>query len=187
MKICSTCKQFKPLSDFNKRSVSSDGHALMCRKCTHILQRKFHESKEGIVSRIYCTQKRKSKLRGHKPPTYTKNEFREWLFNQDNFEKLYKEWVDNDYATNYTLSCDRINNTKQYSLDNIKLTSWQINNKNGCKSRMKKVHKIDNECGEIFNSIKEARLKTGINRSSIGNCCNGKTKTAGGFEWKFIE
>ena len=31
----------------------------------------------------------------------------------------------------------------------------------------------------------EASNETGISRDSIGCCCNGKSKTAGGYIWKF--
>lgn len=37
-----------------------------------------------------------------------------------------------------------------------------------------------------FGGITEAERITGISHSHISMCCNGKEKTAGGFEWKFI-
>lgn len=36
---------------------------------------------------------------------------------------------------------------------------------------------------EKFESIREAERKTGINRTNISACCNGKAKSAGGFLW----
>lgn len=39
----------------------------------------------------------------------------------------------------------------------------------------------------VFDSIKQASAKTGINHSGISNCCNNKQKTAGGFIWRFKE
>lgn len=38
--------------------------------------------------------------------------------------------------------------------------------------------------GTYFNA-EEAHQKTGINRKSINSCCNGNTKTAGGYIWVF--
>lgn len=38
----------------------------------------------------------------------------------------------------------------------------------------------------IYRSITDAQRKTGIERHSISNCCKGKIKTAGGFQWKYI-
>lgn len=39
----------------------------------------------------------------------------------------------------------------------------------------------------IFKSIKEAERVTGVNRVNISKCCNGERKTAGGYNWKFID
>lgn len=39
--------------------------------------------------------------------------------------------------------------------------------------------------GKAFSSIKEAAKITGIHKTSIGQCCHGKLKSAGGFNWSF--
>jgi len=52
-------------------------------------------------------------------------------------------------------------------------------------SRCKKVICI--ETNEVFNSLKEAEEKTGINRMCISNCCKGKQKKAGKYHWKYKE
>lgn len=36
-----------------------------------------------------------------------------------------------------------------------------------------------------FNGILEASRNTGIKRTTIGGCCNGDYKTAGGYKWRF--
>ena len=38
----------------------------------------------------------------------------------------------------------------------------------------------------IYKGVKEASLKTGINRCCIANCCKGIRKTAGGYEWRYV-
>ena len=43
----------------------------------------------------------------------------------------------------------------------------------------------DGKIVEIWNSITEASICTGIDRHNITNCCYGKLKTAGGFRWSF--
>lgn len=43
----------------------------------------------------------------------------------------------------------------------------------------------DGKLLEVFNSAKEASLKTGIFRSSICFCLKGRYKSAGGFIWKY--
>ena len=39
------------------------------------------------------------------------------------------------------------------------------------------------ETGKLFPSVHEAERQTGINRSNISKCLNGKLKSAGGFQW----
>lgn len=43
----------------------------------------------------------------------------------------------------------------------------------------------DGEFIKLYNSIKDACTKTGIDISTISKCCNGKQKTAGGYIWRF--
>ena len=51
----------------------------------------------------------------------------------------------------------------------------------------KKVCQIKNNAiVEVFDTIKEASIKTKTNKTNIGKCCNNKRKTANGFEWHFI-
>lgn len=49
---------------------------------------------------------------------------------------------------------------------------------------LKKVKCI--ETGQIFNSIKEAKAFCGSKNIHIGDVCNGKRPTAGGYHWCFI-
>lgn len=54
--------------------------------------------------------------------------------------------------------------------------------------KKKKVgqYTLEGEFITEFESGSEASRQTGINRRGIGDCCNGKQKTAGGFLWKFV-
>ena len=36
----------------------------------------------------------------------------------------------------------------------------------------------------VFKSMRKAERETGVSRSSIGRCCNGERKSAGGFKWR---
>ena len=50
----------------------------------------------------------------------------------------------------------------------------------------KKVYQIkDNVVIQVFNTIKEASIKTKTNKTNIGKCCNNKRKKANGFKWSF--
>ena len=53
------------------------------------------------------------------------------------------------------------------------------------KAKSKPVQCI--ETGIIYDSAKEASKKTGLNRASISQCCNGvRYKTVGGYHWEFV-
>lgn len=48
-------------------------------------------------------------------------------------------------------------------------------------------YSLSGEIISLFNSIKEASLKTNIYYSNISRCCLGYQKTAGGFIWKYYK
>lgn len=53
----------------------------------------------------------------------------------------------------------------------------------------RKIHKCDKEGNviELFESLKEASEKTGIDNGGIVKVCKGIRQTAGGFKWKYVE
>ena len=65
--------------------------------------------------------------------------------------------------------------------------SEDINNKNSRDFAKNDIAQFSQkgELIELFSSMTEASNKTGVSRDSIGCCCNGKSKTAGGYIWKF--
>lgn len=52
-----------------------------------------------------------------------------------------------------------------------------------CRTRHQQKRVMCIETGIVYDSIKEASLKTGANAVSIGHCLAGRNKTAGGFTW----
>ena len=75
---------------------------------------------------------------------------------------------------------------KELNLSDKKIKS------NGYKIRSKKQYKpviqlsLNGEIIQIFTSLQEAQEKTNIWYTHIGQVCNGKRLTAGGFKWKFL-
>lgn len=43
------------------------------------------------------------------------------------------------------------------------------------------------ETGNTYSSMAEASSATGVQKSSICNCCKGKSRTAGGFHWAYYD
>jgi len=194
MKKCKTCKEIKFLSEFHKNKYYKDGLNYFCKECSRERTKKYKKTKEGLVSSIYGSQRQKSKLRGHKPPNYTNLELRDWMFSQTNFKELYDNYINNDYDVSLKPSCDRIDDYKGYSFDNIRLVTWGENQKryyndvkNGINNKRSKAimqYTLDGVFIKEYYSHRKASRETGISASCICYCCNGTTQRAGGFKWK---
>ena len=39
----------------------------------------------------------------------------------------------------------------------------------------------------IYKGVKDASRKTGINRCQIAKCCKNISKSAGGYEWRYVD
>jgi len=148
-------------------------------------QLKFIRTEKGLLGSIYQNQKGKSKRRGHNPPEYSLEEFREWACNKEDFITIYDKWVESFYMKPLRPSADRIDDNKGYSLDNIKIVTWQENDEKERAKKRKPILRI-NEDGSTceFESALQAFRATGISFSSIREVCRGKRKSAGGYVWK---
>jgi len=190
-KKCIKCELPKELYLFCKDKRNSSGYGAECKECSKRRQR----SREGLANGIYVNQKISSKRRGHNPPEYTKEEFKNWLFSQPKFDELYNNWVLSNFERSLTPSIDRLNDYKGYSFDNIRLTAWKDNNIKGHNDRKegrnnkinKAVLQFDLKGNFIseFHSFRFAERETGVNQANMNLVCQGKRKTAGGFIWKY--
>lgn len=198
MKTCTKCKQSKELLNFKKESKSKDGLSYFCKPCAKKMAEKYNNSKKGVVTSIYGSQKRNSKKRGHNQPTYTKQELSEWLLNDWLFNLLYDNWVNCGYIKSMKPSVDRINDNKGYLFGNIQIMTWGENNQKG--HRDIRFGKLKRGCYSTkavlqftksgvfvreFISASEAKRIHGYNQSHISQCCQGKRKSTSGFMWKF--
>ena len=72
-----------------------------------------------------------------------------------------------------------------YGTHNKRVSEANINH----PSLSKKVKMLEKKTGELlatFPSTNEADRVTGIYKSCISECCNGKRKSAGGYVWRYI-
>ena len=194
-KKCTICKIIKELKFFNKNKSKFDRYGTECKPCSSLYNINYRRTKIGLIGQIYSHQKSKSKKRNHIPPTYTKQELKDWLFSKPLFHKLFKEWESSSYDTNLTPSIDRKDDYVGYTIDNIQIMTYKCNTIKGGIDRFLGINKKplkaviqltkDNKIVAEFYSIAKAFRSTGIYQ--ISACCLGKRKTAGGFIWKFKE
>ena len=127
MKTCTDCGELKEFSDFDKNHRYLDGYKNQCKKCMRVKALNRMRTKKGVCMGIYDNQKQTSKKRGHKPPEYTKNEFIAFMLDKKEFHRIYDIWVKNGYKREDIPSCDRLDDFKGYTFDNIRVVSWGEN------------------------------------------------------------
>ena len=66
-------------------------------------------------------------------PTYSFNWLAEKSENCEDYIKIHNEWAEAGYPKHLSPSYDRIDNSKPYTEDNIKITTWE---KNEARSRI---------------------------------------------------
>ena len=194
-KSCTSCTIIKNISEYHKDTSNKDGLYSYCRECELIRVLKYRRTKDGLISRIYSSQKTNSKRRKHQPPTYTKEELKEWMFSQKKFHVLYDNWKRLDYQSMYKPSVDRKDDYIGYTMDNIQLATWGENNakghydiKHGINNKISKSiiqFNMDGYFIAEYHSMREASRITLVNISSLCHCCSGKKNHAGGFKWKY--
>ena len=199
MKKCNKCGEVKPLEDFykDKRYKYITKHYCKCKKCCVDYSENHRRSVKGKALEIFSGQGKSSKQRGYNPPTYSRDEFIDWMLNNQDYIRLHDEWVKSGYNKNLTPSVDRLDDYKRYSFDNIRVVTWEENLRkvsldklNGVNNKQSKAVVKMNLNGlelEKYYSINQASRENGVHYQSISKVCNGKRKTAGGFKWRYVD
>ena len=149
---------------------------------------KYRQSKKGVVYTIYNSQKLSSIRRGHKPPTYSLQDLREWAYSQKIFHELYEKWVLSDYDRWTKPSFDRIDDNLGYSLSNIQIMTWKENDmKDKHTRKSKEVHQFSKK-GEYLNTFASTTIaaeETNTQRTAISRVAHGHRPFAGGYSWNY--
>ncbi len=194
MKQCSKCKTIKTKDKFKKAKRNKDGINCVCKECVYLQELARYRTKPYVVKLIYSNQKVNSKYRGHKPPTYSAKELKEWLYSQEEFHILYDNWKRLDYQKMYKPSTDRKDNNIGYTIANIKLMTFGDNLKNATndivcgRTKTTKAILQYTKSGILLNeyiSTAQAEKETGISKSAICYNLKNKTKHSGGFVWEY--
>ena len=147
----------------------------------------YGRTKEGFITTLYKNQRHTSKRRGHKAPSYTKQELKDWLFAHPNFHKLFNLWELSGYEKMLRPSVDRLDDTLGYNFANIRLVTWEENYRKQKDIEKKPVIQLTKQGKFVayFESISEASIVSGVVLSNVARCANGKRKTAGGYKFIF--
>ena len=75
MKVCTKCKEQKPLSAFRKQSSTKDGLKYYCKECDNQTAKKYYEkNKNKIISKVTeCQKNNPDKVKTYKKSYYGKN------------------------------------------------------------------------------------------------------------------
>ncbi len=151
----------------------------------------YSQTKKGWSAKSYNGMKQRAKRRGHPLPNFTLAEFRSWCDSQPEFHKLFNVWLNLNCDTNYRPSIDRLENKLSYTFSNIQITTSKQNQlKDASNNSPKKAVcqlTLNGAVVTEFNSVTEASEATGVDKTGIIKCCNGKRKSgiAGNYRWLY--
>jgi len=195
LKDCRKCLSSKNVDEFGKNKDGKLGLHSNCLECQRISAKKYRRTKGGLLVGLYKGMKSASKKRNHPLPSFTKEDFILWVERDDNFDKLYSDWVVSDFNKNKKPSIDRKDNYKPYSFSNIQLTIWVLNSKSFDEDRKDGRYLYSNKPVLQYDlnkklikehySISSAGREIMVSTSQIIKVCKKKGKTAGGFIWEY--
>ena len=168
LKVCSKCKLNKEVSEYNLHSKKKGIPKPYCKSCQKIYDDWYMKSYNGLITTLFKSMKSSTNRRGHSKPTFTKEDFRDWL-SKNNYEALYNDWAKSGFDRYKRPSVDRLDDTKTYIFENMQLTNWFENDKKYKDTVKIPIKLIDIITGEEleFESVRYAARKLGLNSSSL--------------------
>lgn len=197
-KVCTRCKKSKKITEFGKDKRLKDGLKIYCKECMKKFNTEYYHTEKGLISYMYKHIKHNSKNRKHPLPDFSKQKLIEWLY-INNFKNLYNDWKKSNYNKWFVPSIDRLDDSKPYTLSNIRLVTWKDNytkSRNDISTGKllhnnppKPILMLDKGLNIIkrYISASYAEKNDGFMQSHICDVCNGKRKTHKGFIWMYEE
>ena len=145
----------------------------------------------GWFNQQYERMSKRNRVKFSKELPFDRWEFEAWAIEQQykEFTQQFASWVKSEYATDERPSTDRIDDTKGYSLQNLRIVSWKENKeKEWASEKHKNVEHMVSQTrrpvlatlssGEEvhFQSLSEAARVLSVDTGSICECCKGKEK-----------
>lgn len=203
MKTCIACEITKPLTDFPIHRGFTDGRRSTCKKCFCVQQK---SDLPRFIRKIYATQKLSSALRSHPAPSYTLKELTDWANKQPQLTPLWEAYQASGHLRDLAPSIDRVNSNLPYTLDNLELVTWEVNNRRGTRDtkagtkitqhKAVAAYNKDGSLHKTYVSLHEAARDTQSHPTTIQRIADavvikksdGRTtvlKTSRGFKWKW--
>lgn len=193
MKTCTRCKLTKDTSEFSRGKST-------CKPCSSLVVQERNKTPNGVVTMMYTNQRMTSRNMGRPMPDYSQEELRNWVHSQPNWQSLFDTWVASGYVKELKPSCDRIDSSKPYTLDNLQLVTFKENLANQKRDNLKGLHLGANGSrvkqltlsGEFIAehaSVLIAMRSLGKDPQSSSNIhmvCKGKAKSAYGYKWEYV-
>lgn len=84
------------------------------------------------------------------------------------------------------IGCNRLDNSKPHTMDNVEPCCYNCNKKLADKSKAKQVYQysLNGELITIWESSMDIQRELGYSNGNISACCNGQRKTYKGYVWK---
>lgn len=154
----------KKISEANKGKLAKDKNPMYGKTHTAETRKKLSESHKGDKNTMRISEEARRKVseafKGDKNPMYGKHHSEE---------------------TKRKISASIIgNNNPNYGKPLSKEQKEMIS-----KANSKSVRCI--ETNVVYRGARQASELTGVDKTSIGKCCNAKQKTAGGYHWEFVK
>jgi len=198
-KKCAKCQKLFPMESFTKDRLRLDGRNPRCLPCQKLVPSRVTGTVEYFRTHVWNSINRRT-INGKHPGREKKIQsyFKKGILLQITKEQFWQWCEDNRntilsyYRLNQTPSIDRIDSNGHYSIENIRIKSYDENRRagilNASHSLKKKVFGINIKDGSKiqFESLAKAE-QYGFSRSKISRVALGKGRSHKGFRWTYEE
>lgn len=141
----------------------------------------YRKTPKGVLTNMY------NHMKGRHPVSFSLKDFHDRFLNDKRYLRLHTEWLKNGCSKESRPSLDRINNQKDYTIENTHMLTWAENRyKQTMERRVRKgaVQQIkDGNVIARFKSQREAVKKTGLNQGLISAVLKGTRSHTGGYQF----
>jgi len=193
-KRCTKCNLIKSADNFGFHKQKNTLNS-WCKSCNSVTSLAYKRTPRGLAQQTYTNQIRSSKRRKHPKPAYSKEWLTIWLITQPTFSLLFANWIKDGYSKKAIPSVDRVEDNLPYTENNIRLCTWEENNKKGNTRYItgdspKATRKVDqlNLSGKFirqFPSIVTASEAVNCSGGEITRVCKKQRNTCRNFKWRY--